>query len=162
MMSAPGEAPVIGLRLTRVLRQHFDIEAGIAVARNESWSGGGAVPLPEFSKHTTFTSAAVIWRPLDETKRAQLRMGAGPALIFHGGSGESVLTRQTDLGAVATAGASLRIGQRLSVGLDVQNYHFASRFGAAPFENGGYPEGYREGTRWRSEWLVLPSLRIAF
>ena len=162
MFSAPGEAPVIGVRIARSIRPQFSIDVGAAVSRNQSWSGGGAVPLPDFVKRTGFTSATVLWRPLDPESSLQLTLGLGPAAIFHGGSGESVLTREIDVGGMGTAGVSFGIGNRFRLGLDVHNYRFASEFGEVDFAGAGFPADYQPGTRWRSEWLVLPSLRIRF
>jgi hypothetical protein len=162
MMSAPGEAPVVGLRLSRALTRHFDLDAGLAVSQNRSFSGGGPVPLPDFAKRTTFASVTVIWRPVSPAPRVQLGLGAGPAVIFHGGSGESVLARQVDIGATIMPSASVRLGERVRFGLDVQNYQFASRFADAQFQGHTMPPDYTAGTRWRSDWVVLPSLRVAF
>lgn len=160
MMSAPGEAPVVGLRVARVLSRHLSADIGVAVSQNRSWSGGGPVPLPGFAKRTTFTSATVIWRPLDPASGVQLSLGAGPALVIHGGSGESMLSRQVDVGGLGTAGASVRLSSRLRLGVDVQNYRFSSRFGEARFTESGFPSEHQAGTHSRSEWVILPSLRI--
>ena len=159
MMSAPGEAPAIGVRAV-YWRNHFGFDAGVVTSQNRSWSGGGSVPLPDFSKRTTFTNAGLLWRPLDPAARAQVHMGVGAAAIFHGGSGESVLTRTTDLGGVATAGAALRIGERFTLGLSAYNYRFSSEFRDVDYE--GPMDTFQSGSRSRSEWLVLPTLRIQF
>jgi len=162
MFSAPGEAPVIGIRVARSIRPQFSIDVGVAVSQNQSWSGGGAVPLPDFVKRTAFSSATLLFRPLDPESSLQVHLSVGPAAIFHGGSGESVLTREIDVGFAGAAGASFAIGDRMTLGLDVQNYVFASEFGEVDFAGAGFPADYQPGTRWRSEWLVLPSLRIRF
>src|SRR5688572_17546328 len=146
MFSAPGEAPVIGIRVARSIRPQFSIDVGVAVSQNQSWSGGGAVPLPDFVKRTAFSSATLLFRPLDPESSLQVHLSVGPAAIFHGGSGESVLTREIDVGFAGTAGASFAIGDRFRLGLDFHNYLFASEFGEVDFVGAGFPADYEPGT----------------
>jgi hypothetical protein len=162
MLSAPGEAAVVGVRVSRMLNTRFSVDAGVAISQNRSWSGAASASSSDFTKRTTFTSAALLWRPMDSSSRLQVGLGIGPAAIHHGGSGESMLARQVDLGALLAAEASVRLGGRVRVGVDVQNYQFASRFAEMEFDDGGFPADYQPGTRWRSEWVVLPSVRFVF
>jgi hypothetical protein len=162
MASAPGEAPVVGVRASYWLGENFGLDAGLAVSQNRSWSGSVATPETYFVKRTVFTSAAVLWRPFGESDRWRLQLGLGPAAISHGGSGESLLARQTDLGAVATVGGELGIGDRLRLGVDVYNYRFSSRFADPESLSLVGSPAFSSGSRKRSEWLVLPSIRWAF
>lgn len=128
MFSTEGEAPSIGMRVSNWVHPHFGVDAGLAISQNRSWQGAAPAPRPSFVKRTVFTSAAALWRPLAPDGRWHLQVGLGPAAIFHGGSGESLLARQTDFGAMGTAGVHVALGERLHLGVDVYNYRFASRF----------------------------------
>ena len=158
MATAPGEAPVLGVRASYWLNENFGVDAGVAASQNQSWSGTVISPEPEFAKRTVFTSAALLWRPFGHGGRWSMHLGLGPAAITHDGSGTSLLSRQTDFGAVAAGGVELRIGDRLLAGLDVHNYRFSSRFTGSELT---IPES-RPGSRLRSEWLVLPTIRWVF
>ena len=154
--STRGEAPTVGLRATYWLRSHLGVEAGIATSQNQSWEGAGAAPIPTMNKRTSFASLAAVWRPFDPARRIQPRLGFGPAAIVHSGSGESLLARQWDLGVVASAGAHVRLGRNLQLGLDVQNYRFSTDF--KQYSSSGRTISHGEVVR-RSEWLLLPAIR---
>ncbi len=82
----------------------------------------------------------------------QLQLGAGPALVLHGGHGESLLTRSGDLGFTAMGDAGVRLGRRLELVVGAQNYRFTSRFLD--------PRSQPSTPVYRSEWLVLSGLRF--
>jgi len=155
-----GEAPTVGLRATRWLTGHLGLDAGLALAHNTSWQGG----LPAGStlrKLTLFSSVAPVLRVQVPNKTWQLQVGAGPALISHMGSGESLLARSTDLGAVAMADLSTRLSRRLRLAFGAQNYRFSSRFDSqAPVPYGGYV--YPTGNVARSDWVFQTGLRVSF
>ena len=154
--STRGEAPTLGVRATYWTKSRFGLEAGIATSQNRSWEGGGRVPIPAMTKRTSFASLAAVWRPFDPARRIQPRLGFGPAAIVHSGSGESLLARQWDLGVVASAGAHVRLGRSLQLGLDVQNYRFSTDF--KQYSSSGRTISRGEVIR-RSEWLLLPAIR---
>ena len=152
--TAKGEAPTLGLRATRWLGARLGIDGGLALAHNASWSGS----LPDHAtaprKLTLFSSVGPVWRFLPAKSRWQLQAGAGPALIFHTGSGQSLLTRSTDFGAVAMADGSVRLSRRLRLAVGAQNYRFTSRFERVWFCPGGNVS--------RSEWVLQTGLRLDF
>lgn len=155
MESAPGEATTVGLRVGRWLSNHWGVDAGVAWSRNHSWQGSTTLPPPSFSNETVFTTAMLRVRPTPRAAAISVSGGVGPALIFHRGNGTSLLTRQTDVGAVVGAAAEVRLSGRFGVRLDMQEYLFGSHFAqdyqpplsTAPLEPAG--------TRFRHELVVL-------
>lgn len=155
-----GEAPTVGVRTTRWLTPHLGAAAGLALAHNASWFGGAAEGALSPVKLTLFGSAAPVWRFFPPESRVQLQVGAGPALIVHGGNGESILTRSTDLGGMALADASVRLSRRLQLTLGAENYRFSSSFVDGGFRRPDGSYTYPAGTRSRSEWIVLTGIRL--
>ncbi len=156
-----GEAPTVGLRVTRWLGGHLGVDGGLALAHNASWSGGLLEGESGPRKLTLFGSVAPVWRVLAPSSTFQLQLGAGPAFVGHMGTGESLLTRSTDLGGMAMADASLRLSRRLRLVVDAQNYRFRSSFDRAvlPF---GATQPYPAGSVTRSEWVFQSGLRVSF
>lgn len=154
--STSGEAPTLGLRATYWIRSHLGVEAGFATSQNQSWEGGGLMPIPTMNKRTSFANLAAVWRPFVDTRRVQPRLAFGPAVIMHSGSGESLLARQWDLGVTASAGVHVRISQSMQLGVDLQNYRFSTDF--KQYSTSGRTISRGEVVR-RSEWLLLPAIR---
>ncbi len=160
--TARGEAPTLGVRATRWLTGHMGLDAGLALAHNTSWQGslaeGSGTTL---RKLTLFSSVAPVFRVQVPNNPWQLQVGAGPALIAHMGSGESLLARSTDVGAMALVDLSTRLSRRLQLVFGAQNYRFSSRFDSqAPVPYGGYV--YPTGNVARSEWVITTGLRVSF
>ena len=156
LYSARGEAPAVGVRGAYWFFDQVGAQAGILTSRNTSSFGGGPGPLPDLIKRTTFISVAAVWRVLPAGSRALFDLSIGPAAVVHSGSGESLLTRQTDLGVAGSAAASLRISPALRIGIDVQNYRFRSDFRISEGPDGRLIS--RGEVVPRSEWLVLPAI----
>ena len=117
---AKGEATTFGIRAGGWLSALWGIDGGIAVSTNRSWNGGAPFGLmvEEFETRTVFSSATLRARVTPPTSRLGLIMGAGPALIFHGGSGNSLLTRNTDIGGLVDIVGSLGLSSRLGLTLN--------------------------------------------
>jgi hypothetical protein len=131
------------------------MDAGLAWSTNRSWRGSIGPRRPDFETHTLFTSATLQARLTSPDSRWGLTAGAGPALIYHGGSGSSLLTRQTDLGAVLTVSGSRSLDGRFSFRLDAQQYLFSSCFADAytgPFIGSPIQPA---GSHFRSEFVLL-------
>jgi hypothetical protein len=161
---AQGEASAFGLRVGGWLSDRWGVDGGVALSRNSSWQGGGSVDaLPEeFETQLLFTSAALRLRITAPDSRLGLAIGAGPALIFHGGDGTSLLTRTTDFGGLVDVGSSVRLGSRLDFTLNVQQYLFSSSFANAyvpPFV--GQPLK-PAGSEFRHEVVLLAGLNWRF
>lgn len=156
--SARGEAPAVGIQGVYWTGKHFGVGSSFTVSQNRSWHGSSTEGSAAIIKRTYFTSLNASWRFFNPGSHAQFNLYAGPAAVYHGGSGESLLARTTDLGIVAGASSSLRLNQHFSVGIDFQNYRFRSdyRIASGP---GGYMISPGEVHR-RSEWLVLPNIRF--
>jgi hypothetical protein len=95
---------------------------------------------------------------LDRRPQAQLRFG--PAAVFHAGSGESILARQVDFGITAALGGYVRVGQRLQLGMELQNYTFQSHYNS--WQVPGGPHVFGEDHRTRYELILLPTVRYWF
>ena len=151
---AAGEATTFGLRFSTWLSTRWGLDGGVAWSRNRSWQGSVGGAPPDFQTHTIFSSATVRARLSAPDSRWGLQVGAGPALIFHAGSGSSLLARNTDVGALVNVGGSLRLDPRLALTLDAHEYLFSSRF-AEPYTSplGGAP--LPAGSRLRHEFVVL-------
>jgi hypothetical protein len=160
--SAPGEATTLGLRVGRRLSAHWGFDAGAAWSRNRSYPGSATLPPPEAYNETVFTSATLWVRPTARTATISISGGLGPALIFHGGDGISLLTRQTDLGAVLAAVAEARVWTRIGFRIDVQHYLFSSSFAQA------YPPPLARspvqppGEQFRREWVMMAGATLHF
>jgi hypothetical protein len=155
-----GEATTFGVRVGGWLSHRWGIDGGIAVSNNHSWNGGAPFGLmvEEFETRTVFTSATVRARLTSPTSRLGLNIGAGPALIFHGGSGTSLLTRNTDLGGLVDVAGTVGVGSRLAVTLNLQQYLFASNF-AEPYTGQFVGDPVRPaGSQFRHEFVVLTGL----
>ncbi len=158
-----GEAPTLGVYAARWFSAHFGADAGLALAHNVSWQGlrpeGKQTPL----KLTLFSSIAPVWRVLPPASRVQLRLGVGPALITHTGTGTSLLTRGSDFGAMGLADAGVRLGHRLQVVVGARNYRFRSSFMDASFLDPTWRSlTSPSGNVARSEWVVTSGLRVSF
>jgi hypothetical protein len=153
-----GEATTAGARLGMALTPRWTLDAGAAWSRSTSWEGRVSRPLPAFENHTIFASMTLQSLLSDPDSRIGLVAGAGPALIFHGGSDPALPNRQTDLGAVLMLGTVMRLDSRFSVRLDAQQYFFSSNF-SQPYTPmlGGTP-AEPSGSRFRHDFVMLAGL----
>ncbi|HEX9106024.1 MAG TPA: hypothetical protein VF832_02320 [Longimicrobiales bacterium] len=158
--SRPGEAPTVGLRATRWLTGHLGIDVGTALAHNSSWNGSWGQAEPTFRKLTLFSSLAPVWRVFAPGAEVQLQLGAGPTLVTHMGTGESLLTKGTDVGGMALADGSVRLSRKLQLVLGAQNYRFSSTFVDAGFRRPDGTYTYAARTVSRSEWVISTGIRI--
>jgi hypothetical protein len=157
---ARGEASTFGLRLGKWLSNRWGIDGGFALSTNRSWQGSVSIPTglgiaSDFQTQTIFSSATLKARITAPNSRFGLVVGAGPALIFHRGSGSSLLTRNTDLGGLVDVGGSMRLSSRLAFTLDVQQYLFSSRF-AQPYAGQFVGDPIQPaGSQFRHEVVIL-------
>jgi len=154
---AKGEATTLGLRAGGWLSNRWGIEGGLAWSRNHSWNGGAPLgtPIEQFETQVIFSSATFRARITRPESRLGLVVGVGPALIFHRGSGTSLLTRNTDLGGLVDLGGSVRVSSRLAATLNMQQYLFSSRFAEAyPGQFLGDPI-QSAGSQFRHEFVIL-------
>jgi hypothetical protein len=158
LQSAPGEATAIGLRLGSPVATHWRWDAGLVWSRNRSALGTVGPSAPDFETNTIFASGTVQAELTRHDARLGLRVGAGPALILHRGTGTSLLTRQADLGGVLNATGQYSLDGRLSLRFDAQEYLFSSSFGEA---YGGQFVGapvQAAGSQFRHEFVLLAGL----
>lgn len=158
LQSAPGEATALGLRISGPVAPHWGWDAGLVWSRNRNALGTVGPAAPDFEAHTIFasgTAQALLTRP---EARLGLRAGAGPALVFHQGSGSSLLTRQTDLGGMLTLSAQYSLDGRLALRVDAQEYLFSSSF-REPYAGQfvGAPI-QAAGSQFRHEFVLLAGL----
>jgi hypothetical protein len=157
---AKGEATTLGLRLGKWLSNHWGVHGGLALSRNRSWQGSVSIPIglgaaSDFQTQTIFSSATLRARITRPDSRFGLVVGAGPALIFHRGSGSSLLARNTDLGGLVDVGGSVRLTRRLAFTLDLHQYLFSSRF-AEPYAGQFLGEPIQPaGSQFRHEFVIL-------
>lgn len=157
---AKGEASTFGLRLGKWLSNRWSVDGGFALSRNRSWRGSVSIPTglgtaSDFQTQTIFSSATLRARITAPNSRFGLTVGAGPALIFHRGSGNSLLARNTDLGGLVDVGGSVRFSSRLAFTLDVQQYLFSSRFDE-PYPGQFLGEPIQPaGSQFRHEFVIL-------
>jgi hypothetical protein len=112
----------------------------------------------DFQTQTIFSSATLRARITAPESRFGLIVGAGPALIFHRGSGNSLLARNTDLGGLVDVGGSLRLSSRLGFTLDLQQYLFSSSF-AEPYAGQFVGDPIQPaGSQFRHEFVILAGL----
>jgi hypothetical protein len=157
---AKGEATTYGLRAGGWLSDRLGVEGGLALSRNHSWNGGAPIGIAseEFETQTLFSSATLRARITSPESRWGLIVGAGPALIFHRGSGSSLLARNTDLGGLVDVGGSVRLSSRLAFTLDAQQYLFSSRF-AQPYAGQFVGDPIQPaGSEFRHEFVILAGL----
>jgi hypothetical protein len=157
---AKGEATTFGIRVGSWLSNRWGIDGGIAVSTNHSWNGGApfGLMIEEFETRTVFTSATVRARLTSPTSRLGLSIGAGPAVIFHGGSGTSLLTRNTDLGGLVDLVGNVGLTSRLGITLNLQEYLFASSF-AEPYTGQFLGDPVRPaGSQFRHEFVLLTGI----
>jgi hypothetical protein len=160
---AKGEASTFGLRLSKWLSNRWGVDGGFALSRNRSWQGSVSIPTglgiaSDFQTQTIFSSATLRGRITAPNSRFGLIVGAGPALIFHRGSGSSLLARNTDLGGLVDVGGSVRLSSRLAFTLNAQQYMFRSRF-AAPYPGQFVGDPVQPaGSQFRHEFVILGGL----
>ena len=68
-----------------------------------------------------------------------------------------MLTRPVDFGLTAALGGYARVGQRLQLGLELQNYTFQSHYG--DFQIAPNSHVFGEDHRRRYEFVLLPTVR---
>ena len=158
LRSAPGEARALGLRASGVVALRWRLDGGLVWSRNRSALGTVGPKAPAFETHTLFLSTSMQALLLPPEARAGLRVGAGPALIVHQGSGTSLLTRQADVGAMLNLSGQYSLDGRLAIRLDAQEYLFSSSF-REPYagESVGAPV-QPAGSQFRHELVVLAGL----
>jgi hypothetical protein len=158
LQSAPGEATALGLRLSAPFARRWGWDAGLVWSRNRSFQGSTSLPPPEFETNNLFISGTIEARLTAPEARLGLRVGAGPAVVVHQGSGTSLLTRQADLGAMLTTSAQYSIDGRLGLRADVQQYLFSSSF-REPYAGqfAGAPM-QPAGSQFRHEFVFLAGL----
>lgn len=155
-----GEASTFGLRLGKWLSDRWGVDGGLALSRNRSWQGSVSVPVgaeiaSDFQTQTLFSSATLRARITAPDSRLGLTIGAGPAVIFHRGSGSSLLTRNTDLGGIVDLGGSIRLGSRFAFTLNLHQYLFSSSF-AEPYAGQFVGDPIKPaGSQFRHELVIL-------
>ena len=155
-----GEATTFGVRVGGWLSDRWGIEGGIAVSNNHSWNGGAPFGLmvEEFKTRTVFTSATARVRLTPPKSRLGVSIWAGPAVIFHGGSGTSLLTRSTDVGGLVDVAGHIGVSSRLAITLNLQQYLFASNF-AQPYSGQFVGDEVRPaGSQFRHEFVILTGI----
>jgi hypothetical protein len=153
--SAPGEATALGLRLSGPFARRWAWDAGLVWSRNRSALGDVGPAAPDFENQTFFFSAAAQLLLTNPDARSGLRVGLGPAVILHRGSGSSLLTRQADLGGMLTASGQFSLDGRLALRLDLQEYLFASSF-REPYSGQFLGDPIQPaGSQFRHEFVVL-------
>ncbi len=160
--TARGEAPAAGVRATRWLGAHLGLNAGATISRNTSWQGVSAQGSTTPTKLTLFSSLAPVLRLFDPAGDFLLQLGAGPALVTHAGTGESLLTRGTDMGAAGMAEASVRMSHRFRVVLGAQNYRFTSSFVDGGYQRSDGSYMFPAASVRRSDWVIQTGLRLSF
>lgn len=161
--STNGEATTLGLRLGKWLSDRWGVDGGVALSRNRSWRGSVSIPTglriaSDFQTQTLFSSATLRARITAPNSRWRLVVGAGPALIFHRGSGNSLLTRNTDVGGLVDVGGDVRLSSRLAVTVNVHQYLFSSSF-AEPYPGQFVGDPIQPaGSRFRHEFVILAGL----
>jgi hypothetical protein len=159
LQSGPGEAMALGARLAGPVAKRFGWDAGMVWSRNRSASGSfGGGPTPDFETHTLFASATAQAALTPPAGRVLLRLGAGPAVILHRGSGESLLNRQTDVGGLVTLSGQYSLDGRLALRLDAQEYLFSSSF-REPYAGQFVGDPVRPaGSQFRHEFVILAGI----
>src|SRR5918997_967962 len=153
-----GEASALGLRVGHWLSNRWGIEGGFVRSRNRAWSGATAFGVERFETRIIFSSATFRARLSGPESRWGLSVGAGPALIFHEGSGTSLLTRNTDVGGLIDLVGSLGVSSRLALTLNLHQYLFSSSF-AQPYEGQFVGDPVQPaGSRFRHEFVILAGL----
>ena len=155
-----GEATTFGMRVSGWLSNRWGIDGGLAVSNNHSWDGGAPFGLmvEEFQTRTVFASATVRARLTPPKSGLGLSIGVGPAIIFHGGSGTSLLTRNTDFGGLTDVAGSVGVTSRLAVTLNLQQYLFASNF-AEPYTGQFLGDPVQPaGSQFRHEFVILTGI----
>jgi hypothetical protein len=155
-----GEATTFGIRIGGWLSERWGFDGGIAVSNNHSWNGGAPFGLmvEEFETRMVFTSATIRARLTSPLSGLGLNIGAGPAIVFHGGSGTSLLTRNTDIGGVVDIAGSVRVSSRLAVTLNLQQYLFASSFAESYTGQFLGDPVQPAGSRYRHEFVILTGI----
>jgi hypothetical protein len=158
-----GEASTFGLRVGKWLSNRWGVDGGVALSRNRSWRGSVSIPIgvenaSDFQTQTIFSSATLKARITPPHSRFGLILGAGPALIFHRGSGESLLTRNTDVGGLVDVGASVRLSSRLAFTLDLHQYLFSSHFAQPYFGQFVGDPIQPAGSQFRHEVVILAGI----
>ncbi len=127
MESAKGEARAWGLQAGYGVGRHLALEADVSQSHNSSWQGSTTLPPPAFATTTTYFSARAGFRT-DVSPSLRLEAKAGPAVIVHGGSGSSSMTRNTDIGGVVELAALVPLTGPLGMTLAAGEYLYASRY----------------------------------
>jgi hypothetical protein len=156
MWAAEGEASALGARVGYWLRPTLGLQLDLSRSSNASWFGHTPVPPRPFANRTTYLSARGVARTSAE-RRMSFFAAAGPAVMLHGGPGENLRTRDTELGGVLEGGARLRIAGRLGMELAVSNYLYRTRYAAAapPALDGTIEPA---GGIWRHDLLLVSGL----
>jgi len=160
LQGGKGEASAVGFRVGYRLSDHWGIDGGVTRSSNRAWNGGApfGLTIERFETRMVFTSATLRARLGAPQSRWGLSLGAGPALIFHEGSGTSLLTRNTDIGGLVDLVGSVRMISRLAFTLDLQQYLFGSNFAEA-YEGQYVGDPIRPaGSRFRHEFVILAGL----
>jgi hypothetical protein len=168
---ASGESRTLGLRLGLPIAGPLALDAGIAWSRNQSWQGSRSFPslppgnLPEppgsleFTTETFFTSATLGVRLTRVSAPVSLTVGAGPAVVVHGGSGNSLLAHDADWGGLARATLSIRVAHRLALSLEAQGYGFSSEYRGS-YQDALSGQVHPPGRDWRTEVVLLAGLVV--
>jgi hypothetical protein len=160
LQGGKGEASALGLRIGYWLSNRWGVEGGVVRSRNRAWNGSTAfgVGIEQFETRMIFTAATLRARLSAPQSRWGLSVGAGPALIFHEGSGTSLLTRNTDIGGLVDVVGSLGVSSRLAVTLNLHQYLFSSSF-AESYEGQFVGDPVQPaGSRFRHEFVILAGL----
>lgn len=132
---------------------HFGAGAQAAVASSTSQVTPGCMTVPtclpvngtvSMSARVLTVSARVLYDLSSDPRAYRVWIGAGPALVRHGGAGYAPYGAPTDLGASLGAGADVRVsdGLRVSAGVSSVMYSFyvpplpALRSGGGPVDYG--------------------------
>ena len=147
MFATSGEASAFDGRLGYWIRPSFGLQLGLSRSSNSSWEGSAPVfesEPPSFANRTTYVSVRGVIRT-SPARRFGVFAAAGPAIMWYGGTGTNLRTRDYDVGGVLEAGARLRVSHSVAAELALSNYLYSS--------------SYRDGESvFRHDFLILPGL----
>jgi len=128
--------PLFGARVTVWLNESFGVEGGFAYAITDAEAEEAGVTLEEDANVMLGTLKGLYQFAPSPTAPFMLHVGAGAALIMHGGDAYEDLEGTTDIGGTVIFGGTYDVSDMVAIRFDAQDFMYSAKFDVAGVDIG--------------------------
>ncbi len=126
--------PLFGARVTVWLNESFGVEGGFAYSITDAEADIAGTTFEEDANVMLATLMGLYQFAPSPTAPFMLHVGAGPALIIHGGDAYEDVEGTTDIGGSIIFGGTYDVSDMLAIRFNAQDFMYSAKFGEEPEE----------------------------